>query len=65
MSRREVREPIVISVNRDGFVSNGFTVMPTNNFSRVGPGHYVMIPVLSEQAGDDYAKQWLTAAVQP
>lgn len=65
MSRRDVRDAIVVQVDKDGFVSNGFTVIPVTNFSRVGRGHYVLVPVLNEQAGDDLVEELKRRADQP
>lgn len=65
MSRRDVRDPFVVYTTSDGFVSNGFTVVPTANFSRVGRGHYVLVPVLNEQAGDAMLEDLRRAAAQP
>lgn len=51
MTRRDVRDPVVVYSSRSGWVNIGFTVVPTNTVC-LGTGHYVLIPVLNEQAGD-------------
>lgn len=52
MSRRDVRDPIVVYTAKDGFVHEAFTVVPLAHYARVGMGHYVLVPVLNEQAGE-------------
>jgi hypothetical protein len=48
---RDVRDPVVVYNSKSGYTDNGFTVVPVN-LCRLLPGHYVLVPVLNEQAGD-------------
>ena len=65
MSRRDPRDPFVVQTHKDGYTIHSFSVSPMSMNSRCGPGFYVMVPVLNEQAGyaliDDLTKR----AVQP
>lgn len=49
---RDIRDALVVYTARDGFTSEGLTVVPTGYSVRVGRGHYVLVPVLNEQAGE-------------
>lgn len=57
MSRRDVRDPIVVYTNIDGFRDTAFSVMPST-VVRIGAGHYVLVPVLNEQAGDSMVAEF-------
>ena len=56
MSRRDVRDPVVVYTNIDGFRDTAFSVIPST-VVRIGAGHYVLFPVLNEQAGDELIKR--------
>lgn len=61
---RDIRDPLVGYVNKGGYTDNGFTVIPTT-VVRLGPGHYVLVPVLNEQAGDAMIAELKRRADQP
>jgi hypothetical protein len=63
--RRDIRDPLVIYTTTDGFVNTGFTVVPTGTFGRIGRGHYVLVPVLNEQAGEALLVDLKRRADQP
>lgn len=64
MSRRDVRDPFVAYCAMAGFRGTGFTVVPSNTVL-LGAGHYVMVPVLNEQAGDELIAEMKKRALQP
>ena len=49
---RDIRDALIVYTSKDGFVHEGFTVVPCAHYARVGRGHYVLVPVLNEQAGE-------------
>jgi hypothetical protein len=64
MSRRDVRDPVVVYCATSGFRNNGFTVAPMSTIL-IGSGHYVLVPVLNEQAGDALVAELKTKQAQP
>jgi hypothetical protein len=65
VSRRDVREPFVVHTHKDGFTIHSFPVTAASMNSRVGMGHYVMVPVLNEQAGDEMVAELKRRTSQP
>jgi len=53
---RDGREPFIGYVAAGGYRDTGFTVAPMS-LVRLGQGHYVLIPVLSEREGDELIKR--------
>lgn len=51
MIRRDVRDAVLVYCGTSGFRNQGFTVVPLSTIL-IGTGHYVLVPVLNEQAGD-------------
>jgi hypothetical protein len=64
VSRRDVRDPVVVYCASSGFRNNGFTVAPLSTIL-LGAGHYVLVPVLNEQAGDTMVAELRRRADQP
>lgn len=64
MPSRDIRDAVVVYNSRSAFVDVGFTVVPMNTV-RLGAGHYVLVPVLNEQAGDAMIADLKRRAVQP
>lgn len=62
---RDIREPFVVYSARDGYTNHPVTVASTSINSRIGYGHYVMVPVLNEQAGYAFIDEMKRRAVQP
>jgi hypothetical protein len=59
-----VRDPCVVYAAASGFRNTGFTVVPSNTVL-LGAGHYVLVPVLNEQAGDAMIAELKRRADQP
>lgn len=55
--RRDTRDPMVVYTASDGYRDTGFAVVPAGGVVRIGAGHYVLVPVLNEQAGDELIKR--------